>query len=164
MQERRQGIGAILDGLFAGARWLILPIALFLFLQWPMREIIRAYSRETNDAGQILFAFYVAVSLAAATRAGAHLTPGNIAGRYPPWLHRALAVAGVGLAILPWLAFLWWSSWPIVTSSLASLERFQDSGNQGYFLIKLALWVLIVVLGLASLVSPGLRGRGGDRS
>jgi hypothetical protein len=37
-----------------------------------------------------------------------------------------------------------------VVSSARGLESFQDSGNPGYFLIKIALWVMAaVVLGQA---------------
>jgi hypothetical protein len=33
-----------------------------------------------------------------------------------------------------------------VVSSIEALESFQDSGNPGYFLIKLALWVMAVAI------------------
>ena len=38
---------------------LVLPVSLLLFLQWPLREWVQAYSREANDLAQVLFALYV---------------------------------------------------------------------------------------------------------
>ena len=47
---------SMLDRLIAGllrlAGWLVLPIVVLLFLQWPLRDIFRVYSREANDLGQ----------------------------------------------------------------------------------------------------------------
>jgi TRAP-type C4-dicarboxylate transport system permease small subunit len=59
--------------IIAAAQWLALPLILLLFLQWPLRDIVHAYSSQANDLGQIVFALYVAVSISAATRAGTHL-------------------------------------------------------------------------------------------
>jgi hypothetical protein len=39
-----------------------------------------------------------------------------------------------------------------VVSSVHDLESFQDSGNPGYFLIKLALWVMAALILGQSLV------------
>jgi hypothetical protein len=39
-----------------------------------------------------------------------------------------------------------------VISSLHDREAFQDSGNPGYFLIKLALWVMAILILCQSLV------------
>ncbi len=46
----------------------MLPVALILFLQWPLRDFVRAYSREANDLGQWIFALYVSLALTFATR------------------------------------------------------------------------------------------------
>jgi hypothetical protein len=37
------------------ASLLVIPLALLLFIQWPLREWVQAYSRQANDMGQILF-------------------------------------------------------------------------------------------------------------
>ena len=47
---------------------LAVPLALLLFAQWPLRDVVQAYSRQTNDWAQILFAVYVAVAITAARR------------------------------------------------------------------------------------------------
>jgi hypothetical protein len=39
-----------------------------------------------------------------------------------------------------------------VLSSLRDLESFQDSGNPGYFLVKVALWVMAALILGQSLV------------
>ncbi len=62
-------------------QWLALPLAMLLFLQWPLRDLIHGYSTQANDLAQILFALYVAGSVAAATRAGTHLAADAIARR-----------------------------------------------------------------------------------
>ena len=58
---------AILDRtlgrLVAAASILVLPVSLLLFLQWPLREWLLAYSREANDLAQVLFALYVSVAI-----------------------------------------------------------------------------------------------------
>src|SRR5437868_2421511 len=57
-----------LGRLVAAASILVLPVSLLLFLQWPLREWLLAYSREANDLAQVLFALYVSVAITAATR------------------------------------------------------------------------------------------------
>lgn len=48
-----------LGRLVTAASVLVLPVSLLLFLQWPLREWVQAYSREANDLAQALFAIYV---------------------------------------------------------------------------------------------------------
>ena len=71
------------DGARVGARprvhagaWLAVPLALLLFAQWPLRDLVGAWSRDANDAAQWIFALYVALALRAATRARAHMAAG----------------------------------------------------------------------------------------
>jgi TRAP-type mannitol/chloroaromatic compound transport system permease small subunit len=163
LEKLAQALERALTSAFALVRWLILPIALCLFLQWPLRDVVQAYSRPVNDAGQVLFAFYVAVAVAAATAAGAHLTPGNLSGRYSPSIKRAITIAAGVLVVVPWAGFVLWSGWPVMANALASLEHFQDTGNPGYFLIKLALGLLAIMVlaaaaaGIARAVAPDRR-------
>jgi hypothetical protein len=72
----------ILSSVLSCLKWLALPISLLLFLQWPLREYVHAYSREANDLGQWLFALYVAASVTAASRAGTHLATDALARHY----------------------------------------------------------------------------------
>ena len=72
-------LNRVVSFIIAAGRWLVLPLMTLLFLQWPLRDLIRGYSREANDLGQIIFAIYVALSVTAATRAGTHLAADTIA-------------------------------------------------------------------------------------
>lgn len=139
----------------AGVRWLALPVTLLLFLQWPLREIIKSYSREANDLGQWLFAIFVAASVVAATRAHAHLTSDALAQSYSAATRARVAVFGLVLALLPWSVFVLWASAPMVRGSMLGLERFPDTGNPGYFILKLALWLLMGLVVLQGVVDFG---------
>jgi len=136
---------AVVDRMIASAlalaSWLALPVVALLFLQWPLREIFRAYSREANDLGQWLFAIFVAVSVTAATRAGTHLGTDAVARFYTPEVRRALTRLGAAL-LVPWALFVAIGSKDIVLNSIRGLETFPDTNNPGYFLIKTAVWIL----------------------
>ena len=133
---------ARLDGavglLVSALAWLALPVALILFLQWPLREVVHGYSRQANDLGQLLFAVYIAVALTAATRSGRHLAADTLARHYSPRVRRILAVVGTVLGPLPWAAFAVYQGWPAMAASVGALERFPDTFNPGYFAIKIA--------------------------
>jgi TRAP-type mannitol/chloroaromatic compound transport system permease small subunit len=128
--------------LVAAAKWLALPLIVALFLQWPLRDIVRGWSREANDLGQIAFALFVALSVTAATRAHTHLAADLLAQRYSQRTRGWLARAGAAFGLLPWAVFVLIASRTSVISSVRVHESFQDSGNPGYFLIKLALWLM----------------------
>lgn len=130
----------------AAARWLALPIAALLFLQWPLRDLVQNGSREANDAGQWMFAWFVAASVVAATRAGKHLGTDAVSTRYPPKVRRVIACLGVVCGVLPWAAFLLYASMPQILHSVLLVERFADTRNPGYFMIKLALGLLCVLV------------------
>jgi TRAP-type mannitol/chloroaromatic compound transport system permease small subunit len=59
---------------------------------------------------------------------------------------------GAAAGLLPWALFVLIASKTTVLSSLRDLESFQDSGNSGYFLVKLALWVMAALILGQSLV------------
>ena len=139
------------------AKWLALPIVTLLFLQWPLRTIVGLYSREANDLGQWLFALYVAASITAATRAKAHLAADTVSRNYSDATRQRLARAGVLFGLIPWSIIVLVTSWNIVRDSTLLLERFPDTGNPGYFIIKLALLLLallILIEGVIGLFRP----------
>jgi TRAP-type mannitol/chloroaromatic compound transport system permease small subunit len=141
--------------LLAAAKWLALPIVTLLFLQWPLRTLVGLFSREANDLGQWLFAIYVAVSIVAATRAKAHLAADTMARHYSPATREWLARAGVVFGLIPWSVIVLVTSWSLVRDSTLLLERFPDTGNPGYFIIKLALLLmalLVLMQGLLELM------------
>ena len=150
-------VGAIVSW----GRWLALPVVLLLFLQWPLRDIFPAYSREANDLGQWLFALYVAMSFTAATRARTHLAADVLAQGYPPKTRSLIWRLGVLIALVPWALFVLIAGKSIVLPSVAVLERFPDTYNPGYFLIKLALWVLAGLIFAQAVVDILLRIKSG---
>lgn len=141
-----RGLDRLIGRLVAAAKWLALPLVVLLFLQWPLRDLFHVYSREANDLGQVAFALMVAVSVTAATRAGTHLAADVLARHYPERARRRLNQIGNAVGLLPWALFVLIASRITVFSSVHDLESFQDSGNPGYFLIKLALWLMAILV------------------
>lgn len=160
--QMHAAVASFLGSLLGAIRWLALPIAALLFLQWPLREWLQAYSREANDLGQILFAVFVAASVTAATRAEAHIAADVLSRRFSSRLRRNIASAGFLLGVLPWVLFVLWSSAPLIARSIGSVERFQDTANPGYFVIKAALWLLAGLMLIHGLLGLWPRHRNGS--
>jgi TRAP-type mannitol/chloroaromatic compound transport system permease small subunit len=136
------GLDRLVATILSGGRWLLLPVVALLFLQWPLRDLVRSYSREANDLGQWIFALYVAMAFTAATRAHTHLAADAVARIYSERTRARLAQAGALIGLVPWALFVIFGGANLVLSSLRVLERFADTSNPGYFLIKFAVWVL----------------------
>jgi len=145
-------VGRLIDA----AGWLVLPVIVLLFLQWPLRDLVHGYSRDANDLGQWIFALYVACSVTAATRAGTHLAADILAQRYSPQTRGRLKKFGALFGLLPWALFVLIGGRNIVLSSLLARERFPDTNNPGYFVIKLALWIMAILI-LAQVIIDLLR-------
>ena len=146
----------LLGRVLGAIQWLTLPLALLLFLQWPLRDLVHGYSTQANDLAQILFAIYVAASVAAATRASTHLAADAIAQRYSPRTRARLRKLGA-IAILPWAVFVLIASRHMVVESVALREAFSQTFNPGYFIIKLALWLMaltVLVQAIIELMRP----------
>ena len=141
---------------------LALPVVCLLFLQWPLRAVFGLYSREANDLGQWLFALYVAASIAAATRARTHLAADTVARHYSAATREWLTRAGAVFGLIPWSIIVLFTGWSIVRDSTLLLEHFPDTGNPGYFIIKLALLLmalLVLIEGVLELMAPPWRPR-----
>jgi TRAP-type C4-dicarboxylate transport system permease small subunit len=140
------------------AALLVLPVSFLLFLQWPLRDLVHAGSREANDLAQILFALYVSVALTAATRDHAHLAADVLARRYTgkarEWMWRAACLA----IAIPASLYVLWSGAGATWLSLAQAEHFPETMNPGYFLVRIAAWLLAaLVLAQALLDLFGVR-------
>jgi TRAP-type mannitol/chloroaromatic compound transport system permease small subunit len=146
--------------LLRAAQWLILPVVILLFLQWPLRDLVRSHSREANDLGQWIFALYVAASVTAATRARTHLAADILARRYRPAVRALIMRCGALLGLMPWALLVLIAGKNIVVSSVVSLEAFPDTYNPGYFFVKIALWLLAALV-LAQAVLDLARPRPG---
>lgn len=148
----RRVIERALAALVRATAWLALPLSLLLFLQWPLREVVQAYSREANDLAQILFALYVSVAITAATRSREHLAADAVAHAFSARARRTLARLGAACVLLPWAIFVVATGAPIIAQSLRELEAFPETFNPGYFLIKLAMGVLGLLVALQALL------------
>lgn len=134
---------------------LVLPLALLLFLQWPLRELLHAYSREANDLAQILFALYVSVAVSDAMRARTHIAADALAHRFTERTRARLARAGALLVLVPWCIFVLYAAAPLVWNSVRHAEAFGETLNPGYFVIKVAVALLVVLVLLQSLLEIG---------
>lgn len=144
----------MLRRLFLCAALLVVPLAALLCAQWPLRELVQAYSRQANDAAQVLFALVMAFAVAYAGVRGTHLVAG-------PAL-RAPRVAAIATAacVLPWALFMLWTMSVPVWQSLRTLEKFPDTLNPGYFMIRAAAWLLVLLV----LLQSAMRAWRGDRA
>jgi hypothetical protein len=131
--------------LIVAASLLVLPLALLLFAQWPLRDWVQAHSRLANDAAQIVFGLYAAVSITAATRSKTHLAlvkPDTTAIKYvASWRTWAL-LACVG----PWATFLLWTATPQMLESVKAMEIFSEGLTPGYFVLRIALVLLALLV------------------
>jgi TRAP-type mannitol/chloroaromatic compound transport system permease small subunit len=150
------GVDRALGRLIEAGRWLVLPVALILFLQWPLRDLVRAYSRDANDLGQWIFALYVSLAMTFATREHTHLAVDAVAHGYSARLRGLIARWGGFICVAPWAAFMIWTVWPTVQRSVLVLEKFPETNNPGYFLVKIAT-VLLAVLALIQALVDVLR-------
>ena len=139
-------LDSTIGGILAVLQWLALPLVLLLFLQWPLRDIFRGYSREANDLGQIIFALFVAASVTAATRAGTHLAADTLAQRYSARTRHRIKRIGAAVALVPWALFVLIGGTTFIVPSLRELESFSETGNPGYYIIKLALWLMALLM------------------
>jgi len=140
----------------AAGQWLVLPVSFLLFAQWPLRDLVNAYSIQANDLAQWLFALYVSVALTFATRERAHLAADAFAQRYSAATRSRIARFGAFLCVAPWALFILVVSAPAVWQSVRGLENFPETYNPGYFIIKAAMW-LLALLALAQAVLGVLR-------
>nr|WP_295785097.1 C4-dicarboxylate ABC transporter substrate-binding protein [Rhodoferax sp.] len=125
---------------------LVLPLAFLLFAQWPLRSWLEAYSRDANNIAQIVFALYAAVAITAASRSKAHLAFVGYRKRvqrkatvlWRPWVR--LVCVG------PWAAFMLWTAAPQMVESIRVMEKFGEGYTAGYFVMRIALVVLAVLV------------------
>lgn len=134
------------------ASFLVLPLSLLLFLQWPLREIVQAYSREANDFAQILFALYISFAITSATRQSGHLAADAFARRFSLLKRRRFERIAALMVLVPWAGFVLWAGWPGVTQSVLALESFPETNNPGYFIVRLSVAILTLLVLLQGLI------------
>ena len=131
---------------------LVLAVSLLLFLQWPLRELVHLYSREANDLAQWLFALYVSLAITYATRMRSHLAADALARRYSSAMRARLYRFACLLIMLPWSLFILYTVAPMAWQSALQLERFPETYNPGYFVLKLAVVALALLVLLQAIV------------
>lgn len=73
---------------------------------------------------------------------------GRAGGRRRAWID----ITGTLVLLLPWLVVLAWESTPFIGQSWAIREASQQTGGlPGYFLLKSAVWVFCLLVGLQGL-------------
>jgi hypothetical protein len=132
---------------------LVLPLTVLLFAQWPLRDLVQAGSRTANDAAQIVFAIYMAVAVTAASASGMHLAAHHAPDEHAqPRGWRSWAVLA---CTAPWAGYVLWTSAAATWQSVTQFERFGETLTPGYFLIRIALWLLaalVLAQGIASVM------------
>ena len=138
----------LLGRALGAVQWLALPLALLLFLQWPLRDLVGGGSTQANDLAQWLFACYVALSLRHANGEHAHLTArGDLAAACDPTSPQRSRWRAIGgaLCLLPWALALLVFDAPPAWHSLQLAERFPETNNPGYFMTHVALLALALL-------------------
>jgi TRAP-type mannitol/chloroaromatic compound transport system permease small subunit len=131
---------------------LVIPLAFLLFAQWPLRDLVHSYSREANDLAQCLFALYASIGITYATRMRSHLAADALTHRYSPVVRTRLERTAALVVLLPWSIFMLYSMAPLVWQSVRQLERFAETYNPGYFILKLALALCALLVLLQGLL------------
>jgi TRAP-type mannitol/chloroaromatic compound transport system permease small subunit len=132
-------------------------------LQWPLREVIQAYSREANDLAQILFALYISLAITAATRQNGHLAADALARRFRRRTRRHLECGAALLTLIPWSAFVLWTAWSSVAASVRALESFPETYNPGYFVVRAAVALLVLAVLVQGFIDVLFRLPGDER-
>jgi hypothetical protein len=124
---------------------LVIPLAVLLFAQWPLRDWLQVYSRQANDVAQIVFGLYAAVSITAASVSGTHLA---LASHKDQAINSKSSwrVWAILVSVAPWAVFLLWTSIPQMMASVAHLESFSEGLTPGYFFLRIALVTLPVLV------------------
>jgi TRAP-type C4-dicarboxylate transport system permease small subunit len=146
-------LASALDRTTRFGAWLVLPLALLLFAQWPLRDLVGAWSRQANDMAQWIFAIYVALALREATHRQAHMAATFFVARYSSRWQRRLSRFGEAIAVLPWALFVLVAATAPTWNSLRGLEHFPDTGNPLYFLVRIGAWTLALLMLLQALLT-----------
>jgi len=152
-------LGAALDGLCRAGAWLAVPVSLLLFAQWPLRNVGGGHPLLANDIAQMAFALYVAIAVRHTTQEGGHLRADLLARRWGAARRQWIERVGAACVLLPWSALLLWLAAPQVWQSVRQLESFPESFNPGYFVVKLAMALLLLLVALQALLDALRRPR-----
>lgn len=125
---------------------LVIPLTALLFAQWPLRDVFQKWSRGANDIAQIVFAVYMAVAVTAASISHSHMAAHLHHAKPSAW-RAVLRYSALLVCVGPWAVFMLWAAMPQIRTSVLGLEKFSDTLTPGYFVIKLCLAVLLLLVG-----------------
>ncbi len=145
-------VDRVLGAIMATLTVLVMPVSALLFLQWPLREWLQAWSREANDLAQCLFALYVSAAISYASLSRTHLAADAFACRYPQRVRNKLSRIASLFVLVPWSCYMLYAAWPMVLRSVIQLESFPETYNPGYFVVKLALLLLVLLVLLEAVI------------
>lgn len=152
-------IDRIFDKVCLVGSFLVIPLSLLLFSQWPLREWVGRWSHEVDDFGQICFAFFIGIAVTYATRRRAHLAADAWAHHYSTTTRFRLERIASLLIATPWATFVLYAAWPSLVRSVMQLEGFADTYNPGFFLLRVAVALMAVLILIQALVD-GVRKQG----
>lgn len=132
---------------------LLVPMAVLLLLQWPLREWVEEVSNYAINLTQVFFGLYTAFAITAASRSSTHLAFVQYGAAAVTEKTRLWRAWGRLACIAPWSVLVLWTSVPQTLGSILRLERFSESGfNHGFFLLRASV-VLLVALALYNAVA-----------
>ncbi len=130
---------------------LVIPLTALLFAQWPLRDVFQKWSRGANDIAQIVFAVYMAVAVTAASISHSHMAA-HLHHAKPSARRALLRYSALLACVGPWTVFMLWAAMPQIRSAVLGLEKFSDTLTPGYFVVKLSLAVLLLLVGAEAVV------------
>ncbi len=146
-------IDALNDWVGRYASWLAIPVVGLLFLQVPLREIVKAGQETANDFGQLAHAALFMIGCAYAMRWDGHVRVDLLYQRMGTRARAWVDLLGTSLFTLPFLAIVGWYSIPIVAQSWKDIEEFPVDYTPGYFLMKSLLLVFVGLVGLQAIAN-----------
>lgn len=146
-------IDALNDRVGRYASWLAIPVVGLLFLQVPLREIVKAGQETANDFGQLAHAALFMIGCAYAMRWDGHVRVDILYQRMGNRARAWVDLLGTSLFTLPFITIVGWYSVPIVAESWKDIEEFPVDYTPGYFLMKSLLLVFVGLIGLQAIAN-----------
>jgi TRAP-type mannitol/chloroaromatic compound transport system permease small subunit len=129
---------------------LVLAVVAALFGQLPLRDLVRYGYLEANDYGQLFHATVFLVGIPYAVVADRHVRLDLMRGRFSPRVRALIEALGHLLFVIPWTLVLSIYAADPVWRSITLGERFPNTGNAGYALMRVAFVLFLVLLAAAS--------------
>jgi TRAP-type mannitol/chloroaromatic compound transport system permease small subunit len=150
MERIARALDRLIEFASAIFAWFVPLVVAALFLQWPVRQLIGRGHLGLNDAGQVLHATVFLVGVAYAIAVHGHVRLEVFHARFSERGAAWVTLAGHACFVLPWLAILAWYGYDYVRLSLAVWEGFPETWNPGYWTMRIAFSLFVVLTSIAS--------------